>query len=115
MLWAIRQLNHAITPSHTRILARWLLSLSCWKVSALLPTSVQLSESDACSPLCMPSYVTFSRFIENKDYLTAAASILAVEAQHDAWVSSAVEQKAGWDTAYETPLGLSGVYSLACS
>jgi hypothetical protein len=53
------------------------------------------------------------RLISNKDYLEAAASILAVEAEHDAWVGSAVEQGSGWGTAYQTPLGLSGVYSLA--
>jgi hypothetical protein len=54
------------------------------------------------------------RYITNKDYLEAAASILAVENEHDAWVGSAVEQGAAWSTAYQTPLGFSGVYSLAC-
>jgi hypothetical protein len=54
-----------------------------------------------------------TRFISNKDYLEAAASILAVEAEHDAWVGSAVEQGSAWGTAYQTPLGLSGVFSLA--
>jgi hypothetical protein len=42
-----------------------------------------------------------------------AASILAEEAKHDAWVGSAVLGGAAWDSAYQTPLGLSGVYSLA--
>jgi hypothetical protein len=42
-----------------------------------------------------------------------AASILAEEAKHDAWVGSAALGGAAWDSAYQTPLGLSGVYSLA--
>jgi hypothetical protein len=53
------------------------------------------------------------RYINNKDYLEAAASIIAVEAEHDAWVGSAVDKGAAWATAYQTPLTFSGVYSLA--
>jgi hypothetical protein len=53
------------------------------------------------------------RYINNKDYLEVAASILTVEAEHDAWVGSAVDKGAAWATAYQTPLTFSGVYSLA--
>lgn len=42
-------------------------------------------------------------------------SILTVESRHDAWVGAAVDKQAAWNEAYDTPLGLSGVYSLACS
>jgi hypothetical protein len=59
------------------------------------------------------AYTGAAKFITNKDYLTVAASILAVEGKHDAWVGSAVLGGAAWDSAYQTPLGLSGVYSLA--
>jgi hypothetical protein len=59
------------------------------------------------------AYTGAAKFITNKDHLTAAASILAEEANHDAWVGSAVLGGAAWDSAYQTPLGLSGVYSLA--
>jgi len=40
-------------------------------------------------------------------------SILTTEARHDAWVSSTVRKEAAWNTPYDTPLGFSGVYSLA--
>ncbi|KAJ7724302.1 hypothetical protein DFH07DRAFT_759118 [Mycena maculata] len=48
-------------------------------------------------------------------YLTAAASILAVETRHAAWISSAVGHGSPWDTAFQTPLSFYPVNSLAAS
>lgn len=45
------------------------------------------------------TYLCLHRLIQA--YLTAAATILTVEARHDAWVGSAVKQGAAWSTAYE--------------
>ncbi|OCH86726.1 hypothetical protein OBBRIDRAFT_806564 [Obba rivulosa] len=59
------------------------------------------------------AYLGAARFVEDKDTLTAAASILTVEARHAAWISSAVLKKQPWDGDFETPLGFSGVFSLA--
>ncbi|KAJ7028528.1 ferritin-like domain-containing protein [Mycena alexandri] len=59
------------------------------------------------------AYTGGAQLIDNKDYLTAAASILAVEARHEAWISSAVFKASAWDTAFETPLLPNAVYSLA--
>jgi hypothetical protein len=50
-----------------------------------------------------------------QDYLTAAGSILTTEARHNAWIGSAVNKEEAWNLPYDTPLGLSGVYSLACT
>jgi hypothetical protein len=50
-----------------------------------------------------------------QDYLTVAGAILTPEARHDAWVGSAVNKEEAWNLPYDTPLGLSGVYSLACA
>ncbi|EIN06278.1 hypothetical protein PUNSTDRAFT_115574 [Punctularia strigosozonata HHB-11173 SS5] len=59
------------------------------------------------------AYLGAAQLISNKDYLTAAGSILTTEARHDAWISSAVRKEAAWNLPYDTPLGLSGVYSIA--
>ncbi|KAJ7910956.1 ferritin-like domain-containing protein [Mycena leptocephala] len=59
------------------------------------------------------AYTGAAQFVNNKDYLTVAASILAVEARHEAWVNSAVKRSSAWDGPFQTPLTLSQVYSLA--
>ncbi|KAJ7118656.1 ferritin-like domain-containing protein [Mycena crocata] len=59
------------------------------------------------------AYTGGAQFISNKGYLTAAASILSVEARHAAWINSAVKQGSAWDTAFQTPLLPGPVYSLA--
>ncbi|CAK5281050.1 unnamed protein product [Mycena citricolor] len=45
--------------------------------------------------------------------LTEAGSILATEARHAAWLHSAVLKQEPWSGAYETPLDLRQVFSLA--
>ncbi|KAF4593602.1 hypothetical protein EYR40_008389 [Pleurotus pulmonarius] len=63
------------------------------------------------------AYTGAAAFIENKDYLTVAASILSTEARHAAFVQSAVNKFAGWSGAFDAsdsiPLGLNEIFSLA--
>ncbi|KAG8947209.1 hypothetical protein FRC04_010932 [Tulasnella sp. 424] len=61
------------------------------------------------------AYLGAARFIDNKDYLTAAASVLATEARHAGWVSSAVLGGDPWSGPLDTPLDLDQVFSLAAA
>ncbi|KAG5633971.1 hypothetical protein H0H81_004110, partial [Sphagnurus paluster] len=61
------------------------------------------------------AYAGAAQFIDNKAYLTAAASVLATEARHASWVASAVNGGSGWSGALDVPLTLDTVYTLAAS
>lgn len=59
------------------------------------------------------AYTGAAQFITDKTYLTVAASVLATEARHASWVSSAVRKVSGWSGALDVALPLSAVYNLA--
>ncbi|KAK4687322.1 hypothetical protein P7C73_g2806, partial [Tremellales sp. Uapishka_1] len=59
------------------------------------------------------AYAGAAQYITDASYLTVAAVILSTEARHQAWQSSAVEKANPWGSAYDTPLGLDMVYTLA--
>jgi len=52
-------------------------------------------------------------FIDNKAYLTVAASILGVKARQVSWINSAVRKLNGWNSPFETPLNMNQAYTLA--
>jgi len=59
------------------------------------------------------AYTGAAQYITTPAYLTVAASILSTEARHASWVAAAVNKYAGWGSAFEIPLSLNEVFTLA--
>ncbi|TBU48019.1 ferritin-like domain-containing protein [Dichomitus squalens] len=59
------------------------------------------------------AYLGAASLIQNKDYLTAAASILGAEISHTGWVSSSVLKVQPWSGSFSVPLAPSAAFSLA--
>jgi rubrerythrin len=59
------------------------------------------------------AYLGAAQYIKTPAYLTAAGSILTTESRHAAWVGSAVNKGTAWSGAFDIPLDLDQVYSLA--
>ncbi|ORY33041.1 ferritin-like domain-domain-containing protein [Naematelia encephala] len=59
------------------------------------------------------AYSGAAQYITTPAYVTIAAVILTTEARHQSWQSSSVAMMAPWSSAYDTPLSLDMVYTIA--
>ncbi|KAL4263287.1 Ferritin-like domain-containing protein [Pleurotus pulmonarius] len=59
------------------------------------------------------AYIGAAAFIADKTYLRVAASILSTEARHASYVQAAVNNLVPWSGAFDIPLDMTTVYSLA--
>ncbi|KAI0064862.1 hypothetical protein BV25DRAFT_1822612 [Artomyces pyxidatus] len=71
--------------------------------------------SDMLETIGTSAYIGAAHYIQNQALLTTAAAILAVEARHSTWINNAVRGGNPWSTAYDTPLDLNQVFTLASS
>ncbi|KAH7921674.1 hypothetical protein BV22DRAFT_1071948 [Leucogyrophana mollusca] len=59
------------------------------------------------------AYSGAAHYLQNTDAITSSAAILAVEARQSAWINSAIQHANPWNTAFDSPLTLDQVYTLA--
>ncbi|KAG8955973.1 hypothetical protein FRC04_006422 [Tulasnella sp. 424] len=65
--------------------------------------------------LGVSAYLGAAKSISNPDLLAVAASIMTIEARHNAWVASAVRKGAAWGGSLDVALATNQVYSIAAS
>ncbi|KAF5328756.1 hypothetical protein D9619_011622 [Psilocybe cf. subviscida] len=69
--------------------------------------------SEVLEGVGVSAYSGAAQFLDNPAFVTAAASILSTEARHVAWVASAINKVQPWSGAFDVPLGLNQVFTLA--
>ncbi|KAF8133048.1 ferritin-like domain-containing protein [Mycena galopus ATCC 62051] len=105
----VKFLSTALTLAGAQAVAPCQYNFHFTDVHSFVDTSVVLEAVGTTA------YTGGAQLIASKEYLTAAASILAVEARHEAWINSAAEGHSAWDTGFQTALTPIQVYSLASS
>ncbi|KAF5369378.1 hypothetical protein D9758_002541 [Tetrapyrgos nigripes] len=69
--------------------------------------------SSAFETVGTSAYTGAASLITNKDYLTAAGTILVTEARHSSWIDSSGKHQNPWSGAFEVALTPNQVYTIA--
>lgn len=75
----------------------------------------QVIRSDCPAPLCpgTSAYIGAEKNLSSQNLLLLSSSILSVEARHAAWIASVINQVSPWSGAFDTPLSLDQIWTLA--
>jgi len=95
-----------VTPSFSPML-RWRRSSPYTDVKSFVGLATLIEN------VGVSAYSGAAQYITNAEYTTVAAVILTTEARHQAWQNSAVSGLNPWGSAFDTPLGLDMVYTMA--
>ncbi|KAH6917880.1 ferritin-like domain-containing protein [Coprinopsis sp. MPI-PUGE-AT-0042] len=69
-------------------------------------TSEALKVSEAIQQIATSGLAGLLKYVENRDYVKALASMYAVKARHTSWTMSAVRSQGPWGTAFELQLNI---------
>ncbi|CAK5265520.1 unnamed protein product [Mycena citricolor] len=100
-------LSTALTTAGAKAVERCEYDFGITDVASAVSLSASLESVGSAA------YTGAAQYINDKNYLTVAASILGIENRHAAWLASSALHGSAWDTSFQTALSPSQVYHIA--